>query len=524
VSDREPKPWESGAIPNTGEVSGPAPAAVQFDESRPDLAATPGTPVDQLPFDDVPVTGTLIEDEGSDPAPARAPAADETMLVQAVVEGEAIEGDSLPPDPPVDDDEEDDEELIQAALAEAAVEEAARAADDDIDDELIEQALAEAVLAENAPTEAPAAADASMEESWFAAGPAEAASQEGPSSEPVGPAEASPQEEPPPAAPPAPPVDATQMMEPLHEEELRQATMPETRAAEAPAAESAPASAALEVEQAPFEEEQIDLEVNFDEESIEYALSDAPPWEDGDPIPDDDPFEGSHTNVTNAKELQDWLAGGPPPPPPAPAPTPAAAKPAPAPKKKEAAKPFTVSGSLEAFQVVELLQLFASKRRTGALTLSNEGKRGRLFIENGDVYAATWNGKRSDDPTEALRRMGRMTQGLFAFGPLTAAPPKPNVTLPLPTLIIEMISGQEELALDAQVQLADPFPESLRSLSPEELDALGLMHNHKTLEAAIAAGQMDAEPLKEHVTTLIDRGFLTKLEFLDDDAAFLSGF
>lgn len=302
-----------------------------------------------------------------------------------------------------------------------------------------------------------------------------------------------------------------------------------------------------------------DVEMDFDEDSIEYAAASPPP----PPLDDaedegfegDDDFEGVHTNVTNVNELKEWLVGGAEGPPPMPsndAFDPEATslvtgvdmgellnaaqrsqpgeRPAQSVDLPAAQGPsnFTVSGSLEAFQLGELLQLFATSRRTGALTLDHEGHQGRLFMNQGDVYAATWNGDSPHDPTDVMRRMARMKTGEFRFGPLTKEPPPVNVNMSMPQLLILLLGdvddgGTQEIALDAPLQLADPITAPLRELSAEELDVMQLVHNDKTLEAAIPNAAMDADRLQEIVLALMERGYVKKLEFLDNEDEFFGG-
>jgi hypothetical protein len=293
-----------------------------------------------------------------------------------------------------------------------------------------------------------------------------------------------------------------------------------------------------------------DVEMDFDEDSIEYAAASPPPPPlDDEPehVPEDDDFEGGHTNVTNVNELKEWLVGGgdgPPPLPSADAFDPeatslvsgvdmgellnaaqrsasgeqaATSQDLPPP---QATGNFTVSGSLEAFQLGELLQLFATSRRTGALTLEHEGHEGKLYMNEGDVYAATWDGASPADPSDVMRTMAKLRTGEFRFGPLTKAPPPVNVNMSMPQLLILLLAddedlGSNELALDAPLQLPEPLTEPLRALSPDELDVLQLLHNTKTLEQAMPHTQIDPDQLQEMVTSLIERGYLRKLEFLD---------
>ena len=266
-----------------------------------------------------------------------------------------------------------------------------------------------------------------------------------------------------------------------------------------------------------------------------------------------DDFEGVHTNVTNVNELKEWLVGVPPEAPPLPSDDQAAWDPdatslvsgvdmgallhaaqrsvsqdqAPVAAEPAAESAFTVSGSLAAFQLGELLQLFATSRRTGALTLAHEGDEGRMFMHQGEVYAADWNGAAPDDPAVVMRQMAKMRMGDFRFGPLSEDPPAANVNMSMPQLLILLLGDFNDddtsIALDAPLTLPERMTSPLRDLNAEELDVLQLLHNEKTLEAAMAQEGVDPDRLQEVVGSLLERGYLAKLEFLENEDDFFGG-
>lgn len=299
-----------------------------------------------------------------------------------------------------------------------------------------------------------------------------------------------------------------------------------------------------------------DVDMDFDEDSIEYAsaappLPPMPDFAEESPPPDDDDFEGVHTNVTNLNELKDWLGGAPPELPPLPSGEKGAwdpdatslvsgvdmgallnaarrsvsqdQPPVQTPSAEENA--FTVSGSLAAFGLGELLQLFATSRRTGALALAHENDSGHMFMHQGEVYAADWGGEQPEDPHTVMRLMARMTEGEFRFGPLTDDPPPANVNMSMPQLLILLLGDDDDdlgagLQLDAPVTLPERMTEPLSSLDAEELDTLQLMHNEKTLEQAMTVDGVDPDRLKEVVALLLERGYLVRLEFLENEDDF----
>jgi hypothetical protein len=285
---------------------------------------------------------------------------------------------------------------------------------------------------------------------------------------------------------------------------------------------------------------------------------DAPEYYEEDEDDYDLDFE-VHTNVTNIAELQQWLGGDGPPPadlPPgmldpgwepdatsvvsgldmgklvaAAQQVVSADAPPAAPERPQSMDGggATVSGSLDAFGVGELLQLFSTSRRTGMLGLIGANDTAKLWMNMGDVYAASFNGDKPTDGSEIIRSISKIKSGEFRFAPLTTDPPPANINMSMPQLLILLLADDDDLpsgegaALDAALELADPLEVKLRDLTPDELDALQLVLNHKTLEAAMGAGELDPDHLQQMVEFLIERGYLKRLSFLDDDDDMFSG-
>lgn len=214
--------------------------------------------------------------------------------------------------------------------------------------------------------------------------------------------------------------------------------------------------------------------------------------------------------------------------------------------------PASVSGSLEAFHVVELLQALSSGDRTGVLELLDGEHVARVHLEKGRISAASFDDDRSLEPIEALRRAAGMRTGEFRFGPDLRGPaPGSEVTLSTVQVLIELSTvawqlaggeaehvGTGELTLDfffdapgdastrapAPVELPpvpafgsrtlampDPLLPRLRDLTPEELDVLQAVLRHKTLDATVAALGDRGNATKEMVWRLVARGYLSAM-------------
>lgn len=111
-------------------------------------------------------------------------------------------------------------------------------------------------------------------------------------------------------------------------------------------------------------------------------------------------------------------------------------------------EPASVSGSLEAFHVVELLQALSSGDRTGVLELREGDHLARVHLDNGRIAAASYDDDASVEPLEALRRAAAMQKGIFRFGPEDEIPPVARNVVSLSTVqvLIELSTVAWQLA------------------------------------------------------------------------------
>lgn len=213
--------------------------------------------------------------------------------------------------------------------------------------------------------------------------------------------------------------------------------------------------------------------------------------------------------------------------------------------------PASVSGSLEAFHVVELLQALSSGDRTGVLELMDGFHFARIHLDKGRISAASFDDDISVEPLEALKRAAAMRAGDFRFGPDLEGPaPGTIVTLSTVQVLIELstvawqLAGGEDNAATGELNLdffddpsaapptasapapapvdlppvpafgsrpltlPDPLLPRLRDLSPDELDVLQAVLRHKTLDRTVVALGEGGERAREVVWRLLARGYL----------------
>jgi hypothetical protein len=153
--------------------------------------------------------------------------------------------------------------------------------------------------------------------------------------------------------------------------------------------------------------------------------------------------------------------------------------------QRRTSSPRTMSGSIDEVPLPDLLQLFSTSKKNGALVIRTEEDIGRIFLQKGVIYYATINDLGELAPIKCIFRMLTWQKGLFDFDASdTREFPKP-VEVTVQEILMESLRQLDELnafrdqlpALSARIVLDVPLVPPLRDLSPDELDVLQLAHN-----------------------------------------------
>src|SRR3954464_7287102 len=76
-----------------------------------------------------------------------------------------------------------------------------------------------------------------------------------------------------------------------------------------------------------------------------------------------------------------------------------------------------MSGNLEEIPLPDLLQLFGTSRKAGVLVLRSAGREGRIYLNEGRIRFAEFEGATGVPPLKALYRMLSWYTGSFALDP-----------------------------------------------------------------------------------------------------------
>jgi len=152
-----------------------------------------------------------------------------------------------------------------------------------------------------------------------------------------------------------------------------------------------------------------------------------------------------------------------------------------------------IAGSIREMPLPDLLQLFASSRKSGVLTIRAGQTVGRIYLRDGQVYSAGLEGYPMVRAYKAFYRLFTWTEGVFDLTPLAGPDVLEEITESTTSLVLEGMRQLDEMRLleaklprrGARLVVADPLPGSLRDLATEEIQLFQLVLHHGFLEAAI---------------------------------------
>jgi pSer/pThr/pTyr-binding forkhead associated (FHA) protein len=149
-----------------------------------------------------------------------------------------------------------------------------------------------------------------------------------------------------------------------------------------------------------------------------------------------------------------------------------------------------MSGILEEIPLPDLLQLFGTSRKAGVLVLRSAGREGRIYLNDGRIRFAEFEGVPDVPPLKCLYRMLNWQTGSFALDPPDTREFEAGVDVSAQEVLMEGFRQQDELAQlrsrlpgTGRLVLKLPLAQHLRELDDADLDLL---------EAALTADDFDA--------------------------------
>jgi hypothetical protein len=153
-----------------------------------------------------------------------------------------------------------------------------------------------------------------------------------------------------------------------------------------------------------------------------------------------------------------------------------------------------MSGSIEEVPLPDLLQLFATSKKSGVLVIRTESDDvGKIFMRKGIIYYASINDLDDVPPMKSIFRMLTWQKGLFDLDPPDEREFSSEISLSVQEVLMEGLRQLDEFNeirnelpdLNTRLVLSQPVIPPLRDLKPEELDILQLAHNYGHLETVL---------------------------------------
>jgi len=178
--------------------------------------------------------------------------------------------------------------------------------------------------------------------------------------------------------------------------------------------------------------------------------------------------------------------------------------------------PTGMSGSLGEVALPDLLQLFSTSRKSGVLAVTNGDDSGRIYLREGKIYFATWNGLDEVDSMKALFRIIAWQTGEFRLGPPSDEEFDLELEATADYLIMEAVRQLDELNRIADdlpepedsLMVPKPLSPPLANLEKDELEIFQLAFNNTFFQPVLDLSPFPDLKTAEIVKKLLEQGYL----------------
>ena len=174
-----------------------------------------------------------------------------------------------------------------------------------------------------------------------------------------------------------------------------------------------------------------------------------------------------------------------------------------------------MSGNLEEIPLPDLLQLFGTSRKAGVLVLRSAGREGRIYLNEGRIRFAEFEGVPGVPPLKALYRMLGWQTGSFALDPPDTREFEAGVDVSAQEVLMEGFRQQDELGQlrnrlpsDGRFVLKLPLTQHLRELEDADLDLLEAALSADNLDAFLDAAPGPDLEAAQALLSLVQRGYI----------------
>lgn len=179
----------------------------------------------------------------------------------------------------------------------------------------------------------------------------------------------------------------------------------------------------------------------------------------------------------------------------------------------------TMTGTIDEVPLVDLLQLFATSKKSGVLAIQRDnGTSGKIFLRKGQVPFASIDDQPDIPPQKAIYRMLTWASGTFELQPADEREFSEEITLSTEGLLMEGMRHLDEtrrlesvLSATGRYTLPSPLVAPLKDLDAKSLTVLQHAWNHGRLETIVDRSHLTDLDTMEILAKLVQQKYL-KLE------------
>ena len=180
-----------------------------------------------------------------------------------------------------------------------------------------------------------------------------------------------------------------------------------------------------------------------------------------------------------------------------------------------------MSGLLEEVPLPDLLQLFATSRKTGVLRVQG-AREARVFLREGRAIYCEFTDAPGLDPEKVAFRVMAWTTGMFVLEPWEEREFEREIGMSTEGMMMEAMrlldeleNVRSEIPLTARLEVPAPLTAPLRELSPELLDTFQLILNYGTVETVLCATDAEDVPMLKRINELATKGYVAQVQASD---------
>lgn len=174
----------------------------------------------------------------------------------------------------------------------------------------------------------------------------------------------------------------------------------------------------------------------------------------------------------------------------------------------------SMSGAIDEVPLPDLLQLFGSSRKTGALVVKTDTDLGKVYLEKGVIIHATINEAEHLTPEKCVYRIITWRHGTFYMEPAEDGTLPTRVELSTEAALMEGLRIFDEVhridlpPMSSRIAVTRPLAAKLRDLSPEQLDVFQVAMEQTQLEAVFNNCPLEDIQVAGALAGLIDNGYI----------------